>query len=306
MPRLQSLLGMGVIGLALTGCVPAEQYQGMKMKADQLAEQLGHSQSEINSANARAEAAERQLASTNNGTQSQTAIINSQAQTIAELTAQNNDLAQKYASVMNKPIEAGAPPVNALNPVLTSALSEFAASYPDMVDFDKQRGIVKFKSDVTFAVGDATVSTPAKDVIRRFASILTSAGAGGYQLMVAGHTDSTQVTNKLTMQKGHFNNWYLSAHRAIAVETELYHDGVNGKNMGVIGYADEHPVASNNTEAGKAANRRVEVMILPQTLSSTTPVAMADEPAAPRTTHKKPAVTADKAVPVAARMDGGK
>jgi chemotaxis protein MotB len=306
MPRLRSIIGIGIVALGLTGCVPAEQYQGMKMQADRLAEQLGHSQSETNAAVARAEAAERQLASSGSADQNKEAIIKSQAQTIADLTAQNNDLNQKYLTIMNKPVDPAAPPREALGHDLSSRLSEFATQYPDMVDFDASRGIVKFKSDVTFAPGDASVSAPAKDVIRKFASILASANAGGYQLMVAGHTDNRPVTSKTAIDHGHFNNWYLSAHRAIAVETELGKDGVNSKNMGVIGYADEHPVASNSTEAGRTANRRVEVLILPETFSSN-PVAVADEaPSAPRATKKKAPLVADKAVPAASRMDGGK
>jgi chemotaxis protein MotB len=307
MPRLRNIIGIGIVALGLTGCVPAEQYQGMKMQADRLAEQLGHSQSETNTAIARAEAAERQLASMGSGDQSKVAIINSQAQTIADLTQQNNDLNQKYLiAIGNKAVDPAAPVSEPLGHDLSTKLHEFATQYPDMVDFDASRGIVKFKSDVTFAPGDATVSAGAKDVIHRFASILASANAGGYQLMVAGHTDNRPITSKTALEHGHFNNWYLSAHRAIAVETELGKDGVSAKNMGVIGYADEHPVASNSTETGRTANRRVEVLILPETFSST-PLAIDETPSAPRlTTKKKAPVTADKAVTAASRMDGGK
>ena len=151
MPRLRSIVGIGIVALGLTGCVPAEQYQGMKMRADQLAEQLGHSQSDNNAAIARAEAAERQLASMGTGDQNKVAIINSQAQSIADLTAQNNDLNQKYLALMNQPVTPGAPATKPLGEALSSKLSEFATQYPDMVDFDASRGIVKFKSDVTFA-----------------------------------------------------------------------------------------------------------------------------------------------------------
>jgi chemotaxis protein MotB len=84
--------------------------------------------------------------------------------------------------------------------------------------------------------------------------------------MVAGHTDSTRVSRPETIQAGHKDNWYLSAHRAIAVAEELQKQGVNGQRLGVIGYADKRPVAGNDTAAGRAQNRRVEVLILPTTV----------------------------------------
>src|ERR1700722_20221964 len=100
MPRLRNLVLIGFLGLSVVGCVPAEQYAGMKMKADQLAEQLGHSQTEIAEANAQRDAAVRQLAAVNNNTSTlgaQTANLENQ---IADLQKQNDTWAQKYADAM--------------------------------------------------------------------------------------------------------------------------------------------------------------------------------------------------------------
>ena len=134
------------------------------------------------------------------------------------------------------------------------------------MEFDAARGIVKFKSDVTFNSGDAELSARAKDVIDRFAAILNSPAAAGYELLVAGHTDNTPVANPETIRKGHKDNWFLSAHRAISVARELMNKDVRASRLGVAGYADQHPVASNSSDAGRAQNRRVEVLILPSTI----------------------------------------
>ena len=274
------LIGIGAIGLTLSGCVPAEQYAGMKMKADQLAEQLGHSQTEISEANARADAAQRQLAALNNNGQTESAMISNLTSQISDLQKQNDSWSQKYADAMGLVGKATGGP--ALPAPLSNELTAFAAQNPDLVEFDASRGMVKFKSDVTFPVGDATVTAKAKDVLGRFASILNSSGADGYELLVAGHTDSTPVTNPLTIRKGNPDNWYLSAHRAISVGRELIMDGVSASRMGVVGYADKRPVASNSSESGKAQNRRVEVLILPTTIHSPA-VATTSEPRAHRT-----------------------
>jgi chemotaxis protein MotB len=293
--HIQTLVGIGAIGLTLTGCVPAEQYAGMKMRADQLAEQLGHSQMEVNEANAKAEAAQRQLAALNNNSGTESAMIANLTSQIADLQKQNDAWNQKYQDAMGL-VARGNVGGQALPTPLSNELSAFAAQNPDLVEFDAARGIVKFKSDVTFPVGDATVTAKAREVLGRFASILNSAGADGYELLVAGHTDSTPVTNPNTIRKGNPDNWYLSAHRAISVGHELIADGVSSSRLGVVGYADKRPIASNSTESGKAQNRRVEVLILPTSLKIAPSVATTSEP---RSHRSKGAGTA---VPAAAKM----
>src|SRR5207248_2241253 len=136
------------------------------------------------------------------------------------------------------------------------------------------------KSDVTFASGDATVTSRAKEVIGRFSQILNSPAANGYELMVAGHTDNTRVSNPSTLKNGHLDNWYLSAHRAITVGAELRQHNVNPQRLAVVGYADQRPVASNASESGKAQNRRVEVLILPTTIRSSSFASSGNTPAA--------------------------
>jgi chemotaxis protein MotB len=71
------------------------------------------------------------------------------------------------------------------------------------------------------------------------------------------------VTNPRTIAAGDLNNLYLSAHRAISVYDELTSQGVNKARMAVVGYGDQRPIADNGTAAGRRANRRVEVLILP-------------------------------------------
>jgi chemotaxis protein MotB len=294
MPRLRKLIGIAILGLAVTGCVPAEQYAAVKMRAEQLAEQLAHSQTEIAEANAKADAANRELQAVNNNGSTTSAMVANLESQLAEAQKQSDMWHQKYDDSLGllRTANAGESP---LPKELNNELSAFAAQNPDLVEYDAARGMVKFKSDVTFAVGDATVTGKAREVLGRFASILNAAGE--YDLLVAGHTDSTPVTNAKTISKGHFDNWYLSAHRAIAVARELATDGVSSSRMGVVGYADKRPVASNATEAGKQQNRRVEVLILPASSHSIAPGVAAAEPVH-HARHKEAA-----AVPAAAALN---
>jgi chemotaxis protein MotB len=281
MARMRQWIGLAAVCLTLTGCVPQEKYAALKLDDDQLRESLGKSQTETQQAQAEAAAYKQQLAAFTNAGGNRDAIITNLTTQNANLQAQLDALNQRYAEAMGTVAKAGS---QALPAPLSNALSAFAEQNPDLVEFDAARGVVKFKSDVTFAVGDATVTSKAKDVLRRFSAILNADAAHGYELMVAGHTDNTPVVNPETIRKGHKNNWYLSAHRAIAVNEELIADGVSARRLGAVGYADERPVASNNTEAGKAQNRRVEVLILPTTVQAGVPT-VAEAPAVRHKSH---------------------
>jgi chemotaxis protein MotB len=264
MSRIFTCAAAAVLSLALTGCVSQEKYNALKLDRDGLAEQLGKAQTDASSARAEADSYKNQLAQLmSNGGNLQALVSNLQQQN-SSLQSQYDELNRRYAEAMSRVGSGPALPV-----ALNNALSDFAAQNPDLVDFDSDRGIVKFRSDVTFATGDATLTAKAKEAIARFATILNSPAANGYELMVAGHTDSTRVSNPQTIQKGHKNNWFLSAHRAISVADELMARRISPQRVAVVGYAEQRPVASNASESGRQQNRRVEILILPTQVRGT-------------------------------------
>ena len=249
------------LSFATTGCVSSEKYAAQKMAYDAQVEQLTSAQRDASTARAEAEAYKNQLAMLGaNGGSKDAMLINLQQQN-SDLQRQLEELNRQYDAVVNK---VGT--VAVLPQALTNVLEQFAQQYPELVDFDSAKGIVKFKSDVTFATGSAEVTANARQAVQRFAQILNSAEARGYELMVVGHTDNTRVSNPATIKAGHLDNWYLSAHRAISVGTELQRSNVSSQRIAVTGYADQRPIASNASEGGKSQNRRVEVLILPNTI----------------------------------------
>ncbi len=75
------------------------------------------------------------------------------------------------------------------------------------------------------------------------------------KLEISGHTDN---------QAGAEYNMTLSENRANAVMTYLLLHGINGERLSAVGYGNSKPIATNDTEEGRAANRRVEIKILPE------------------------------------------
>jgi chemotaxis protein MotB len=251
-------IGCAALAFTLVGCVSQDQYSALKLEKDRMAEQLVAAQSDASSSKTEAAAYKAQLDQISQAGGNQAALLTNLQQQNATLNAQLDDLNKRYQEALSRPATAMALPEK-----LNNELTAFAQENPDLVDFDSARGTVKFKSDVVFAVGDATLTGKAKEVIDRFAKILNSANASQYELLVAGHTDNQPVHNKATINAGNKDNWYLSSHRAISVGDELMKNGVNPARVGVIGYADQRPIASNSSPAGQQQNRRVEVLILP-------------------------------------------
>ncbi len=77
-----------------------------------------------------------------------------------------------------------------------------------------------------------------------------------HPITVAGHTDNQPID---TPQ--YHSNWQLSTDRATNVVLFLIGHGVDGQRLAAAGYADLHPIASNDTADGRAKNRRVEILL---------------------------------------------
>jgi chemotaxis protein MotB len=282
MSRMRSFVSFALAAMLLGGCVSLDKYNALKLERDQYQERLSQAEKEAG--------VQRQLAKDLKAQLDALLAAGGENQSLAQtLTRQNADLMAKLDDLNKKYLAAlGRNPL----PVdVTNALEALAAEFPDVFDFDATRGLLKFKSDVTFASGSAEVTPRAKEVLARVATILNSASVAQYDLLVAGHTDSVRVINPVTIRAGHKDNWYLSAHRAITVGEQLRNGGTAASRVGVVGYADQHPVASNGTEAGKAQNRRVEILVLPTQGGAATP-AKAAAKAAPKAA---PAIIKDEA-----------
>ncbi|HWJ05477.1 MAG TPA: OmpA family protein [Steroidobacteraceae bacterium] len=107
---------------------------------------------------------------------------------------------------------------------------------------------------VTFAFNSADLNSQFYPVLDRVASTL-----GEYNktvIEVAGHTDSVGSDTY---------NQQLSERRANSVAAYLSSRGVDRSRVVTIGAGEGHPVASNDTDAGRAQNRRVEITIVPVT-----------------------------------------
>jgi chemotaxis protein MotB len=280
--RIATLLLLPALSFIGTGCITQEKYNALRLERDALNEQLSRAQQDTIAARTQATSWKGQLDQVMAGSGNSSALAINQQQQISNLQAQLSDITAKYNEAITK-IGQGQP----LPVALTNELTKFADANPDLVEFDEKKGTIKFKSDVTFASGDAQLTPAAADVIQKFAAILNSPAAKGYELLVAGHADNQPVSAG-TQARGHLNNWYLSSHRALSVASALTRQGIAPRRIGAVGYGEYRPVADNANKAGMAMNRRVEVLLLPTQIADAPGAVAAPAVAAPIVEPAKP------------------
>jgi outer membrane protein OmpA-like peptidoglycan-associated protein len=112
--------------------------------------------------------------------------------------------------------------------------------------------IVNTPSDLLFAVDSASVSSSLYGELQAVANNLNQ--YPNSTIEVVGHTDNTGTASY---------NMDLSQRRASSVANILISDGVPGSRVRAYGRGEDQPVASNLDEAGRAQNRRVEIIIRP-------------------------------------------
>lgn len=111
------------------------------------------------------------------------------------------------------------------------------------------RGIVINLPDVLFEFDKARITPDARRIIEEIASVITSSNR---PISVEGHTDSVGSVQY---------NKKLSLDRASAVANALQDNGIPRARMAVRGFGEGSPIASNNSDTGRARNRRVEVVM---------------------------------------------
>lgn len=117
---------------------------------------------------------------------------------------------------------------------------------------------------VLFDSGEADLKPEGQAVLLKVARILTQ--NTNRQIQVIGHTDNVPIVNRT--RGGFTDNWGLSAGRATAA-VRFLHDkaGVDPRRLSAVGCGEFRPIADNSNPEGRARNRRIAVVILPEEIS---------------------------------------
>ena len=129
-------------------------------------------------------------------------------------------------------------------------------------DIEERGLVVRLLTDnVLFGSGEATLKPTSLPLLGEIAGLLAAPDIVN-PVSVEGNTDSTPIHSAQFP-----SNWELSSARADAVLEFLAGHGVAADRLSATGYGDMKPIAKNTTVAGRAANRRVDIVILRRSFS---------------------------------------
>jgi len=173
----------------------------------------------------------------------------------SQLEAERAAAAKAQADAQRAQAEAAAANANASADAARDAVVKLRQQMRDQLNSilatkETERGLVVSLSDVLFDSGKYTLKGDTKISLAKVAVIVAS--HPDLKLQVEGYTDSVGSDDL---------NQKLSENRANSVKAFLIANSVNPGNITSLGYGKSHPVADNATAAGRAQNRRVELVI---------------------------------------------
>jgi len=139
-------------------------------------------------------------------------------------------------------------------------LQEEARQKQENADFEKLKGQIenylkenKLEKQVSVAIKPASYT-----ILKYIGGVLNTSNFKEKYITVEGHTDNMPISNSTFA-----SNWELSGGRASNVVKYLVENqNIDPRRLSAAGYSEYHPVAKNDTDSGRAKNRRVDIVIL--------------------------------------------
>jgi chemotaxis protein MotB len=262
--KMRTVMALALV-LASSACVKKSDYEALKAKDAALQKSLEDSL-----------ASERERAtSLDQALKAEQAKSASQAEEIARLQSEL-DAAQKKISEMVgdssklkasiQEMQTALAALNEQKRQTDARIAEYRkllSSFQALIDAGKLkvkvvngRMIVELPSDVLFASGSIDLSEAGKASISEIGTIL--APMSDRQFQVEGHTDDQPIKTARFP-----NNWWLASGRAIAVSEILIKAALQPTSVSAASFGEFQPITSNATPQGRAQNRRIEIVLVP-------------------------------------------
>ena len=155
----------------------------------------------------------------------------------------------------------GAVVMHALYEELVEDLEDEIAGNQVTIDEMQSGIVVNLSEKVLFSSGSAEVISSGRQLLMKVGEELKEIP---YQVVIAGFTDNVPVGTKLADR--YPSNWELAGARAAGVVRVLEEAGVSKVQLRALSMGENMPIASNDTTAGRAKNRRIEIRMRPVVL----------------------------------------
>lgn len=120
---------------------------------------------------------------------------------------------------------------------------------------------VRLSDALLYRSGSVELQEKGRAALDKVTAQLANMAAQGNQIDVIGNTDNVPIGAELATR--YSTNWELAAARATVVVRYLQERGIDPSKLEAISNGQYHPLASNDTAAGRAQNRRTDLVIRP-------------------------------------------
>jgi len=257
----------GLLSVSAAGCVSATKYRGAVDERDHLAKANSAQTERI----ARLKAQEGNLADelTSSLEGYEDLYVEHQAllARATKLQRTNAALSQKVLAQSKKlsaaqlDLTKARTEVSRLASTYTSLMSDLEAEVSSgQIEIEQLReGIrVSVSDDIIFASGSAELDPLGRQVLEKVSRELLPLE---HSIEVQGHTDDRSL--KSTLIDRFPSNWELAAARAARVVRLMEEGGIPGERLRLVSFASYEPLVPNDSEEGRAQNRRIEIRLKP-------------------------------------------
>lgn len=263
-------------GLLLsTGCVSQAKYDDLHKRYEQVKSQLSERQQRLGTLGVSVQTAEEEVKRLQGEKEGTERMLEALALEHARLEEEQKRMAEETAA-----LSADRSRLQASTDQLRAALDEMSQNkaeaerriaefkslllrFKDLIDAGKLkvtmtdgRMVLLLPTDVLFNSGSARLSDVGKEAIVQITQVLREVESRRYQ--IEGHTDNVPIHTER-----YPSNWELAAARGLSVVYAMREAGMPLEVLSAASYGEFHPVASNDTEEGRAENRRIEIILVP-------------------------------------------
>lgn len=241
-----------ILSLIFTSCVSSKKFMASEDRVNKLQKDNDKAQSQLNDCNAKVKTLSDDKATLQNeyaSVQNDLKDLTSQSKmTIADQAKRLKslqDIIQNEKDVMTR-----------LKNSITDALLNYKTDELNIYIKDG-KVYVSLEEKLLFKSGSDVVDIKGKEALKSLAKVLN--GTSDITVLVEGHTDNIPIKTKLFE-----DNWDLSTARATSIVRILTKDyGFDSNRITASGRGQFHPIKSNDTVAGRASNRRTEIILSP-------------------------------------------
>ena len=271
---------------AATGCVTKTKYDalardletaraGLTGERDAARDEAARCGVQLGDATARADACEQRLAARDLELQQQAAAARAADLARQDLEADLREAQEQLARVLKDKARLGAS-IDDMKSALAAAAArereaqkrvaefkEFLARFKSLIDAGKLqvrivegRMVLTLPMDILFASGSAKLSKEGHQALLELGRGL--AGIPERRFQVEGHTDDVPIKTAT-----YPSNWELAAARSLGVVRALLEAGLAPDRVSAASYSEYRPRVANDGDTGRAANRRIEIVVVP-------------------------------------------